>query len=71
MCRENSLKQIQAALDALHNAECRDGLVYAHGQCNAFIQAAFEAEHISQKEKQSLERKVRTIYRKQITGEAA
>lgn len=71
MCIENSMKQIEAAISALEHALNRDALLYAHGQCNAFIQAAFEVEHLDQKEKQILERKVRNIYRKQITGEAA
>jgi len=40
-------------------------------QALSFIQAAFEAEELSQIEKQTLQKKVRRIYRSQLIEEAA
>lgn len=66
MCRENSMKQINAAIENLLNALSSSALLDAQSQALAFIQAAFEAEELNQIEKQTLEKKVRRIYRNQL-----
>ena len=71
MCRENSMKQINAAIENLLNALSGAALLDAQSQALAFIQAAFEAEELSQIEKQTLEKKVRRIYRNQLIEESA
>ena len=71
MCRENSIKQINAAIENLLNALSSAALLDAQSQALAFIQAAFEAEELSQIEKQTLEKKVRRIYRNQLIEESA
>ena len=71
MCRENSMNQINAAIENLLNALSSAALLDAHSQALAFIQAAFEAEELSQIEKQTLEKKVRRIYRNQLIEESA
>lgn len=71
MCRENSMKQINAAIENLLNALSSSALLDAQSQALAFIQAAFEAEELSQIEKQTLEKKVRRIYRNQLIEESA
>lgn len=71
MCRENSMKQINAAIENLLNALSSAALLDAQYQALAFIQAAFEAEELNQIEKQTLEKKVRRIYRNQLIEESA
>ena len=71
MCRENSMNQINAAIENLLNALSSAALRDAQSQALAFIQAAFEAEELSQIEKQTLEKKVRRIYRNQLIEESA
>ena len=71
MCRENSMNQINAAIENLLNALSSAALLDAQSQALAFIQAAFEAEELSQSEKQTLEKKVRRIYRNQLIEESA
>ena len=71
MCRENSIKQINAAIENLLNALSSAALLDAQSQALAFIQAAFEAEELNQIEKQTLEKKVRRIYRNQLIEESA
>ena len=71
MCRENSMNQINAAIENLRNALSSAALLDAQSQALAFIQAAFEAEELSQIEKQTLEKKVRRIYRNQLIEESA
>ncbi len=71
MCRENSMKQINAAIENLLNALSNAALLDAQSQALAFIQAAFEAEELNQIEKQTLEKKVRRIYRNQLIEESA
>ena len=71
MCRENSMKQINAAIENLLNALSSATLLDAQSQALAFIQAAFEAEELNQIEKQTLEKKVRRIYRNQLIEESA
>ncbi|MGL5405179.1 MAG: hypothetical protein ACRC9I_15830 [Acinetobacter sp.] len=71
MCRENSMKQINAAIENLLNALSSSALLDAQSQALAFIQAAFEAEELNQIEKQTLEKKVRRIYRNQLIEESA
>ena len=70
MCRENSLNQINAAIANLMNAKVSDELIQAQSQALAFTQAAFDAEEINQNEKQSLEKKIRRIYRNQLIKES-
>ena len=71
MCRENSMNQINAAIENLLNALSSAALLDAQSQTLAFIQAAFEAEELNQIEKQTLEKKVRRIYRNQLIEESA
>ena len=71
MCRENSMKQINAAIENLLKAPSGAALLDAQSQALAFIQAAFEAEELNQIEKQTLEKKVRRIYRNQLIEESA
>ncbi|WP_180031477.1 hypothetical protein [Acinetobacter sp. YH12245] len=71
MCRENSMNQINAAIENLLNALSNAALLDAQSQALAFIQAAFEAEELNQIEKQTLEKKVRRIYRNQLIEESA
>ena len=71
MCRENSMNQINAAIENLLNALSSAALLDAQSHALAFIQAAFEAEELSQIEKQTLEKKVRRIYRNQLIEESA
>ena len=71
MCRENSMNQINAAIENLLNALSNAALLDAQSQALAFIQAAFEAEELSQIQKQTLEKKVRRIYRNQLIEESA
>ena len=71
MCRENSMKQINAAIENLLNALSSSALLDAKSQALAFIQAAFEAEELNQIEKQTLEKKVRRIYRNKLIEESA
>lgn len=71
MCRENSMSQINAAIENLRNALSSAALLDAQSQALSFIQAAFEAEELNQIEKQTLEKKVRRIYRNQLIEESA
>ena len=71
MCRENSMNQINAAIENLLNALSSAALLDAQCRALAFIQGAFEAEELSQIEKQTLEKKVRRIYRNQLIEESA
>ncbi|QIC63291.1 hypothetical protein [Acinetobacter schindleri] len=71
MCRENSLNQINAAIEQLKAATAASTLVNAQNQALSFIQAAFEADELNQAEKQTLEKKVRRIYRNQLIEESA
>ena len=63
------MNQINAAIENLLNALSSAALLDAQSQALAFIQAAFEAEELSQIEKQTLEKKVRRIYRNQLIAE--
>jgi len=69
MCKD-SLMQITAAIEVLGNAKVGPELVAAQSQALAFIQAAFDVEEINQVEKQTLEKKVRRIYRNQLIEES-
>lgn len=69
MCLENSMNQINAAIDNLKNAISSAALLDAQTQALSFIQAAFDAEELNQLEKQTLEKKVRRIYRNQLIEE--
>ena len=71
MCRENSLNQIHTAISNLLNAKSSNELIQAQSQALAFTQATFEAEEINQIEKQTLEKKIRRIYRNQLIEESA
>lgn len=71
MCRENSLNQINAAIENLKNATSCAALLDSQTQALSFIQAAFDAEELGQIEKQTLEKKVRRIYRNQLIEESA
>lgn len=71
MCRENSLKQINSAIENIKNATVGSFLIDAQTQALSFIQATFEAEEINQMEKQALDKKVRRIYRNQLIEESA
>ena len=71
MCRENSMNQINAAIENLLNALSSAALLDAQSQALAFIQAAFEAEQLDQIEKHTLEKKVRRSYRNQLIEESA
>lgn len=71
MCRESSLNQIHTAISNLLNAKSSNELVQAQSQALAFTQATFEAEEIDQTEKQSLEKRIRRIYRNQLIEESA
>lgn len=71
MCRENSLNQIDAAIENIKNATTGSVLMDAQTQALSFIQATFEAEEINQTEKQALDKKVRRIYRNQLIEESA
>lgn len=55
----------------LLNAKSSNELVQAQSQALAFTQATFEAEEIDQTEKQSLEKRIRRIYRNQLIEESA
>lgn len=55
----------------LLNAKSSNELVQAQSQALAFTQATFEAEEINQTEKQSLEKRIRRIYRNQLIEESA
>ncbi|EOR08238.1 hypothetical protein [Acinetobacter tandoii] len=69
MCKD-SLMQINAAIEILGNAKVGPELVAAQSQALAFIQSAFDVEEINQVEKQTLEKKVRRIYRNQLIEES-
>lgn len=71
MCRESSLNQIHTTISNLLNAKSSNELVQAQSQALAFTQATFEAEEIDQTEKQSLEKRIRRIYRNQLIEESA
>jgi hypothetical protein len=71
MCRENSLNQINAAIENIKNATVGSVLMDAQTQALSFIQATFDAEEINQTEKQTLDKKVRRIYRNQLIEESA
>ena len=71
MCRENSINQIYAAIENLKNATSSAALLDAQTQALAFIQATFDNEEINQVEKQTLEKKVRRLYRNQLIEESA
>lgn len=71
MCRESSLNQIHTAISNLLNAKSSNELVQAQSQALAFTQATFEAEEIDQTEKQSLEKRIRRVYRNQLIEESA
>lgn len=71
MCRESSLNQIHTTISNLLNAKSSNELVQAQSQALAFTQATFEAEEINQTEKQSLEKRIRRIYRNQLIEESA
>lgn len=71
MCSENSLNQINAAVDKLKNATTSPALLNAQTEALSFVQAAFEAEEISQKEKLRFDRTIRSQYRKQLVEERA
>lgn len=69
MSRENSLNQINAAIDKLINAKVSNELINTQSEALAFTQAAFDKEEISKTEKQALEKKIRRIYRNQLIEE--
>ncbi len=71
MCRENSINQINAAIETLKSATSSAALLDAQTQALSFIQAAFDNEEINQIEKQTLDKKVRRIYRDQLIEESA
>lgn len=71
MCSENSLNQIHTAISNLLNAKSSNELIQAQSQALAFTQAAFDLEEIGQVKKQSLEKKIRRIYRNQLIEESA
>lgn len=71
MCSENSLNQINAAIEKLKNAKTKDQLLNAQTESLSFVQAAFEADEISQKQKLSFDRNIRNQYRKQLVEERA
>lgn len=71
MCRETSLKHIEAAIGQLERATSSSALLDAQTQALSFIQAAFDSEELNQIEKQTLEKKVRRIYRNQLIEESA
>ena len=71
MCRENSLNQIHTAISNLLNAKSSNELIQAQSQALVFTQAAFDLEEIDQVKKQSLEKKIRRIYRNQLIEESA
>lgn len=70
MCCKNSMNQIEASIDNLSNAISNTALLNHQTQALSFIQAAFEAEELNQIEKQTLEKKVRRIYRTQLIAES-
>lgn len=61
--------QINAAISLLQGAKVGSFLRDAQTQALSFIQASFEAEELNQVEKQTLEKKVRRIYRNQLIEE--
>ncbi len=70
MCEVNtSIEQIKASIEALKNATGSKALIDAQAQSIAFINASYEAEEISQKEKLNFERLVRKVYRNQLIEE--
>lgn len=72
MCEVNtSVEQIKASIEALRNATGSKALIDAQAQSIAFINASYEAEEISQKEKLNFERLVRKVYRSQLIEESA
>ena len=72
MCEVNtSVEQIKASIKALRNATGSKALIDAKAQSIAFINASYEAQEISQKEKLSFERLVRRVYRSQLIEESA
>lgn len=71
MCREMSLAQIDAAIKQIEGAVTSPALLDAQTQALSFIQAAFDVEEINAVEKQTLEKKVRRIYRNQLIEESA
>lgn len=64
------MNQINATIENLRNALSSTALLDAQSQALSFIQVAFEAEELNQIEKQSLEKKVRRIYRNQLVEES-
>lgn len=69
MCSENSLNQINAAIERLKNATSKTKLLDTQTESLAFVLAAFEAKEITQKEKLSFDRNIRNQYRKQLVEE--
>ena len=69
MCSENSLNQINAAIERLKNATSKTKLLDAQTESLAFVLAAFEVKEITQKEKLSFDRNIRNQYRKQLVEE--
>ncbi len=69
MCKD-SLMQINVAIENLKKALSSAALLDAQTQALSFIQAAFEAKEINQVKKQTLEKKVRRIYRNQLIEES-
>lgn len=65
------MNQINAAIEQMQNARIGSDLIQAQSQALAFISASFELKEISNTQKQSLEKKVRRIYRNQLIGESA
>ncbi|WP_151731839.1 hypothetical protein [Acinetobacter ursingii] len=62
--------QINVAIENLKKALSSAALLDAQTQALSFIQAAFEAKEINQVKKQTLEKKVRRIYRNQLIEES-
>lgn len=65
------MNQINAAINKMQNARIGSDLIQAQSQALAFINASFELKEISNIQKQSLEKKVRRIYRNQLIGGSA
>ena len=69
MCTENSLNQINAAIEKLKYATTNPELVNAQTEALAFVLAAYESDEINQKQKLSFDRNIRNQYRKQLIEE--
>lgn len=67
--RDKALDQIDKALKKISEARTRDGLLIAHTEAHAFVNASYDFEVINLKEKQSYEMKIRRAYRNQVIGD--